>query len=115
MGGDIYTAYTFIAIPALVYGAGALGFFVVPYTVMVYPLLYLIFPRLWSIAHKHGYVTSSDVVMGRYGNKWLALAVGVTGLVATPTGPTASTRRCVRFGTGVVPVYAFADGHPEQF
>jgi SSS family solute:Na+ symporter len=83
MGGDLYTAYTFIAIPALVYGAGALGFFAVPYTIMIYPLLYLVFPRLWSIAHKHGYVTSSDVVLGLYGNKWLALAVGVTGLVAT--------------------------------
>ena len=54
-----------------------------PYTILIYPLLYLIFPRLWSLAHKHGYVTSSDVVLGRYGNKWLALAVGVTGIVAT--------------------------------
>jgi solute:Na+ symporter, SSS family len=83
LGGDLYTAYTFIAVPALVYGAGALGFFAVPYTILVYPLLYLIFPRLWSLAHRHGYVTSSDVVLGRYGNKWLALAVGVTGIVAT--------------------------------
>ena len=43
----------------------------------------MVFPRLWLLAHKHGYVTSSDVVLGRYGNKWLALAVGVTGIVAT--------------------------------
>ncbi|HEX2942673.1 MAG TPA: sodium:solute symporter [Rhodopila sp.] len=83
LGGDLYTAYTFVAVPALIYGAGALGFFAIPYTILVYPLLYLIFPRLWQVAHKHGYVTSSDVVMGRYGNRWLALAVGVTGLVAT--------------------------------
>jgi solute:Na+ symporter, SSS family len=83
LGGDLYTAYTFIAVPALVYGAGALGFFAIPYTVLIYPLLYMIFPRLWTLAHKHGYVTSSDVVLGRYGNKWLALAVGVTGIVAT--------------------------------
>src|SRR5271155_2233948 len=83
LGGDLYTAYTFIAVPALVYGAGALGFFAVPYTILIYPLLYLVFPRLWSLARKHGYVTSSDVVLGRYGNKWLALAVGVTGIVAT--------------------------------
>jgi SSS family solute:Na+ symporter len=83
LGGDLYTAYTFIAVPALVYGAGALGFFAVPYTILIYPLLYMIFPRLWLLAHKHGYVTSSDVVLGRYGNKWLALAVGITGIVAT--------------------------------
>src|SRR3954468_18155949 len=48
LGGDLYTAYTFIAIPALVYGVGALGFYAVPYTIVVYPLVFLIMPRLWS-------------------------------------------------------------------
>jgi SSS family solute:Na+ symporter len=83
IGGDLYTAYTFIAVPALMFGAGALGFFAVPYTVMIYPLLYVAFPRLWSVAHKHGYVTSADFVRGRFGNRWLALAVALTGIVAT--------------------------------
>ncbi len=46
LGGDLYTAYTFIAVPALLYGAGAIGFFAVPYTIMIYPILYLVFPRL---------------------------------------------------------------------
>ena len=32
LGGDLYTAYTFIAVPALVFGAGATGFFALPYT-----------------------------------------------------------------------------------
>ena len=27
VGGDLYTAYTFVAVPALVFGAGALGFY----------------------------------------------------------------------------------------
>ena len=49
IGGDLYTAYTFIAVPALLYGAGAIGFFAVPYTVMIYPFLYIVFPRLWSV------------------------------------------------------------------
>src|SRR3984885_12642213 len=83
IGGDLYTAYTFIAVPALMYGAGALGFFAVPYTVMIYPFLYLIFPRLWSVCHKHGYVTSADFVRGRFGNRWLALAIAFTGILAT--------------------------------
>jgi SSS family solute:Na+ symporter len=83
IGGDLYTAYTFIAVPALMFGAGALGFFAVPYTIMVYPLLYVVFPRLWSVAHKHGYVTSADFVRGRFGNRWLALAVALTGILAT--------------------------------
>jgi SSS family solute:Na+ symporter len=83
VGGDLYTAYTFVAVPALMFGAGALGFFAVPYTVMIYPLLYIAFPRLWSVAHKHGYVTSADFVRGRFGNRWLALAVAFTGILAT--------------------------------
>jgi SSS family solute:Na+ symporter len=83
LGGDLYTAYTFIAIPALMFGAGAIGFFAVPYTVLIYPILYLVFPKLWKVAHKHGYITGAEFLRGRYGNRWLALAVGVTGIVAT--------------------------------
>ena len=81
LGGDIYTAYTFIAVPALVFGAGAIGFFALPYTVIVYPLVFLILPRMWSVAHKHNYITAGDFVEGRCGNKWLALAVAITGIV----------------------------------
>ena len=83
IGGDAYTAYTFIAIPALMFGAGAIGFFAVPYTVVCYPILYLVFPKLWRVAQKHGYITGPEFVRGRYGNRWLALAVGVTGIFAT--------------------------------
>jgi SSS family solute:Na+ symporter len=83
IGGDVYTAYTFIAIPALMFGAGAVGFFAVPYTVVCYPILYLVFPKLWRVAQKHGYITGPEFVRGRYGNRWLALAIGVTGIFAT--------------------------------
>ena len=85
IGGDLYTAYTFIAVPgvAAVPAPERSGFFAVPYTVMVYPLLYIIFPRLWSVCHKHGYVTSADFVRGRFGNRWLALAIACTGILAT--------------------------------
>jgi SSS family solute:Na+ symporter len=83
VGGDVYTAYTFIAIPALAFGAGAIAFFAVPYTIIIYPLLFLVFRRLWHVCHKHGYITAGDFVRGRFGNRWLALAVTVTGIVAT--------------------------------
>ena len=83
LGGDLYTAYTFVAVPALMFGAGAIGFFAVPYTILVYPVLFAVFPRLWSVSHRHGYVTSADFVRGRFGNHALALAVAVTGIVAT--------------------------------
>ncbi|WP_406136710.1 monocarboxylate uptake permease MctP [Streptomyces sp. NBC_01089] len=83
LGGDLYTAYTFVAVPAAIYAAGAAGFFAVPYTILVYPLIFTFLPRLWSVSHKHGYVTTSDFVRGRFGSKGLSLAVAVTGILAT--------------------------------
>ena len=83
LGGDLYTAYTFIAVPALVYGVGAMGFFAVPYTIMIYPILFLVFPRLWAIAKKHGHVTAADYIRTRFNSRLLALAVALTGLLAT--------------------------------
>ncbi len=83
VGGDLYTAYTFIAVPALAFGAGAIAFFAVPYTIVIYPILFLVFPRLWYVCKKHGYITAADFVRGRFGNRWLALAIAVTGIVAT--------------------------------
>ena len=83
LGGDLYTAYTFIAVPALVYGKGAMGFFAVPYAILIYPILYLVFPKLWAIAHEKGHVTAADFVGDRFGSRYLTLAVAVTGIVAT--------------------------------
>ena len=83
LGGDLYTAYTLIAVPALVYAVGAYGFFAMPYTVFVYPIVFLTMPRLWNVCRKHGWVTSADFVEGRYGSKGLALAVAFTGVLAT--------------------------------
>lgn len=83
IGGDLYTAYTFVAVPALMFGAGAMGFFALPYTVLVYPLVFLPLVRMWSVSRVHGYVTPADFVQGRYGSATLALLVAVTGIVAT--------------------------------
>lgn len=83
VGGDLYTAYTFVAVPALVFGAGAMGFFALPYTVILYPLVLLPLLRMWSVSRVHGYVTPADYVRGRYDSPALATAVAITGIVAT--------------------------------
>ena len=83
IGGDFYTAYTVIAVPALVYAVGAYGFFALPYTIIVYPLVFTIMPLLWKVAHANGYVTAADVVHGSYGSRGLELAVAMTGMIAT--------------------------------
>jgi solute:Na+ symporter, SSS family len=82
LGGDLYTAYTFIAVPAAVFAGGAMGFWALPYAAIAYPIVFLIGPRLWSVSHVHGYVTTADFVRGRFGSKSLGLAVAVTGILA---------------------------------
>jgi SSS family solute:Na+ symporter len=83
IGGDLYTAYTFVAVPALLFGAGAMGFFALPYTIIAYPIVFLPLLRLWSVSRSRGYVTSADFVRGRYGSSLLAFLVALTGIVAT--------------------------------
>ena len=83
VGGDFYTAYTVIAVPALVYAVGAYGFFALPYTIIVYPFVFAVMPRLWQVAKENDYVTAADVVHGRYGSRALELAVAATGVIAT--------------------------------
>lgn len=83
VGGDFYTAYTVIAVPALVYTVGAYGFFALPYTIVVYPFVFMVMPLLWRRAKDYGYVTAGDVVHGQYGSRALELAVALTGVIAT--------------------------------
>ena len=59
------------------------GFFAVPYTIILYPIIFIFMSRLWSVSHRHGYVTPADFVEGRSGSRGLSLAVAVTGFLAT--------------------------------
>lgn len=84
LGGDLYTAYTFVAVPAAMFATGAVaGFFAVPYTIVLYPIIFIFMARLWSVSHRHGYVTPADFIRGRYGSRGLSLAVSITGILAT--------------------------------
>ncbi len=82
IGGDLYTAYTVIAVPAALYGAGAMGFFALPYAVITYPYMMVVMPRLWRVCHRHGYVTFADFVGGRYGFPPLTVAIALTGILS---------------------------------
>lgn len=83
LGGDFYTAYTIIAVPGFVFGAGAIGFFALPYTILVYPFVFAVMPRLWLVSKRRNYITLADFTRGRYGSRTLALAIAVTGILAT--------------------------------
>jgi len=70
-------------VPALVYGSGAAGFFALPYTILVYPIVFLLMPRLWNVCKAHNFVTPADFIGGRHGNPSLTLVVALTGILAT--------------------------------
>ena len=83
LGGDLYTAYTFIAVPGAMYALGAVsGWFAVAYTILVWPIVFILMPRLWSVSHKHGFVTPADFVTARFGSRYLGLAIAATGILA---------------------------------
>jgi SSS family solute:Na+ symporter len=50
---------------------------------MVYPLAFIVMPRLWSVCRAHGFVTPADFVRGRYASRELGLLVALTGILAT--------------------------------
>src|ERR1700754_1012221 len=81
IGGDFYTAYTVIAVPALVYAVGAYGFFALPYTIIVYPIVFITMPPLWKVCRDNDFLTAADFVQDRYNSKSLALAVAITGII----------------------------------
>jgi SSS family solute:Na+ symporter len=83
IGGDVYTAYTFVAVPALVYSVGAAGFFAVPFAVITYPIIYPVVIRMWSVAHTHGFITPAEFVRARFGSRTLAASVAVAAIAAT--------------------------------
>jgi solute:Na+ symporter, SSS family len=83
IGGDLYTAYTFIAVPSAVFLSGAVaGFFAVSYTIIVFPIALIFIPRLWSVCRVHNYITPADFIRGRFGSRSLSLAMALTGILA---------------------------------
>ncbi|HYZ00645.1 MAG TPA: sodium:solute symporter [Candidatus Binatia bacterium] len=83
LGGDLYTAYTFVAVPALVAGSGGLGIYALTYSIISFPIAYATMPKLWRVAKNRGYVTAADYVKDRFDSRLLALLVAITGIVAT--------------------------------
>jgi len=82
LGGDIYTAYTLLAVPGLAYNSGAFAFFAVSYVIMEYPILFLTIPRLWNVSKKYNFITAGDYVEKVFDSKLLGATVAVVGIFA---------------------------------
>ena len=82
IGADLYTAYTFIAIPESVFLKGAVFFYAVPYVGMTFGVAMVTMPRLWKMAKNNNYVTAVDMVRDKFNSRTLALIIALTGIVA---------------------------------
>jgi SSS family solute:Na+ symporter len=82
LGGDLYTAYTVIAVPGLASSSGALAMYAITYGIMIYPIVYAVMPRLYTISKKRHYITASDYIKDRFDSRFLALIIGLTGVLA---------------------------------
>ena len=97
LGGDLYTAYTFIAVPGAMYALGAVsGWFAVAYTILVWPIVFVLMPRLWSVSHKHGFATPADFVIGRFAPGY------VSAVSNSRAGPDASVAATAAASSGPV-------------
>lgn len=79
----IYTAYTFTAVPGAVFTSDGVGFYALPYTVLISVIAFILLPRPAATARAHRHVTVADFVRERYGSPLLSLAVALTGIFAT--------------------------------
>lgn len=82
VGADLYTAYTFVAVPSSLFAKGALYFFAVPYSAIAFGVALAFAPKLWTISKERGYITASDFVKDRFSSRTLSILVAITGIVA---------------------------------
>lgn len=82
IGADLYTAYTFVAVPSGIFAKGPLYFFAVPYVALTFAVALVTMPKLWSVSREKGYITASDFVKDRFGSLTLAVLIAVTGIAA---------------------------------
>ncbi len=82
VGADLYTAYTFVAVPSGVFAKGSLYFFAVPYVAMTFAVALAFAPKLWKLSKEKGYITGSDFVRDAFDSRTLSILVALTGIVA---------------------------------
>jgi SSS family solute:Na+ symporter len=82
VGADLYTAYTFVAVPSGMFAKGSLYFFAVPYVAITFGVALAFTPKLWTVSREKGYVTASDFVKDRFQSRLLGILIAITGIVA---------------------------------
>ncbi|MEM3851652.1 MAG: hypothetical protein QXP70_01485 [Methanomassiliicoccales archaeon] len=82
VGGDLYTAYTFIAIPSAAFGKGSIYNYATPYVMTTFAIAMVTMVTLWKMSRRKNYITGVDFVKDRFNSRTLAIAMALTGIVA---------------------------------
>ncbi len=82
VGADLYTAYTFIAIPSSVFSIGAIFYYAVPYVAVTFGVAMWAMPKLWKKAKEKGFVTAADFIKDNFNSRTLAILVAIVGITA---------------------------------
>lgn len=82
VGADLYTAYTFIAVPSAEFAKGSIYLFATPYVMATFAVALIAMTTLWKLSREKNYVTAVDFVKDKYKSKTLAILIAATGIVA---------------------------------
>ena len=82
VGADLYTAYTFVAVPSSMYAKGGIYFFAVPYVALTFGIAMIAMPTLWKISREKKYITAADFAKDKFKSRTVGILVAITGIVA---------------------------------
>jgi len=82
IGADLFTAYTFIAVPSGLFAKGSIFFFAVPYVAMGFGVALAVMPKFFAVSKEKCHITAVDFVKDRYNSKVLAIIVALVGILA---------------------------------
>jgi len=80
MAGEIYTTFSFLGASGWAYSRGGPTLYILAYITLAYVVSFFILPEIWELGRKYKLQTQSDFFNMRYGNKYLAAFVCVTGV-----------------------------------
>src|SRR5437868_8991496 len=80
MAGEVYTTFSFLGASGWAYSRGGPTLYILAYITLAYVVSFFILPQIWEVGQQHGLQTESDFFLQRYGSKYLAGFVCVTGI-----------------------------------
>lgn len=80
MAGEVYTTFSFLGASGWAYSRGGPALYIMAYLTLAYVVSFFILPPIWELGRRHGMQTESDFFARRYGSKYLAAFISLTGM-----------------------------------